>query len=77
MPVQPRPILARKCNLFSSVSVKHVAFSFNQPTSFKFLCIFVVIFISKFSDNMRMLQTVHDRGVGYQDSKQGNLVTIK
>ena len=51
VPVQPRPILTRKCNLFSSVSVNDIVFSFNQRTSFTFRCISVVIFISKASNN--------------------------
>ena len=56
-----------KCNLLRSVGVKHIAFSFNQRTSFTFRCISVVIFISKASNNMQILQTVHDI-VGYQVS---------
>ena len=67
VPVQPRPILAQNCNLFRSVGVKHIVFSFNQCTSFTFRCISVVVFISKASDNMQILQTVHDI-VGYQVS---------
>ena len=65
--MQQRPILARECDLFSSVSIKHIAFSFNQPTSFTFCCISVVIFISKASNKVQFLQTVHDI-VGYQVS---------
>ena len=63
-PVQPRPLLVQKCNLFCSVSVKHIAISFNQCTSFTFHFISVVIFISKGSNNVQILQTVHDI-IGY------------
>ena len=65
MPVQPRPILARKCSLFSCVSVKHILFSFNRRTSFTFRCVSDVI--SKSSNNVQIFQTVHDI-VGYRVS---------
>ena len=51
--------------MFRIVSVKHIGFSFNQRTSFTFRCIYVVIFISKASDNVQIIQTVHYI-VGYQ-----------
>ena len=65
--MQSRPILARKCNLICSVSVKHIAFSFNQHTSFTFRCISVVICISNASNKVQILQTSHDIQ-GYQVS---------
>ena len=45
------------------------AFSFNYRTSFTFHCTSGVIFISKASNNMQILQTVLDT-VGYQVSKE-------
>ena len=67
VPVQPRPILARKCNMFSSVSDKNIALSFIRRPSFTFCCIPVLISISKASSNVQILQPVHDI-VGYQVS---------